>query len=1009
MEETVDLIRDIDNQFYKKNNMANNFLTTVNTFYNRVRGQGGANQVRASDQGLVFLDTPLQKDEQDKLRKIQTVATYIRNKNWNRRHVEYFDDYRRMVTSFPIIKGAVDIYAEEACAIDSDGDVFKVICDNIKVKKLLEECYFKNLRLNSRLRQIAREVCKFGNVFSYLITRPKIGVTDMVYLQPEMIMRDQMYDPSNLSMYRFMWYGGGGNALFEPWEIVHFRNIEDIEMEPYGQSILRCILDTWRRVVLIREALVIYRVTRAPNKLLFKIGTDGLSGDEALRFAEEVKRSVKKKPLVNPDTGEIDFKYNPLSIEDDIYLPVYEGSPSDVNVLEGAQNLDTVEDYKIIKDDLFAGLKIPKSYLSFEEDLCLFQDTAIRLLDGTLPTIKELVKRYDNGEKLYVYSTNEVGDIVVGEVEWAGITRKENIKYKITLDNGKTAEVTNNHPYRLRDGTYKRADELKIGESLMPLYTRISEKRYPKDNYFGYEEVWHNRKQKWEKTHQIVGKWKYGENLYQESQRIILHHRDFSKKNNHPDNLLKMERTEHILLHSKCSITPETRIKLKAIQQTSAFKEKCSEIRIKGFKEHPWRRKSISVANKLYNKASLMLTAYIKKITSGEISQKQEKNGNYGIRLSKEEIHDILKENIFYNINQINQYIKANYSTNHKWYYTKEELASILDITVARFEMSLLHDKKGKTIKYLDFSKLEEIALNSDNCEDFCRKAGKSKTGLYNYFKRNNLNLFVWFKNIKELAPHNHCIANIEIITLEIPEEVYDLQIKNYHNFALESGVFVHNSNKAALSEEDIRFAKTIQKHQAELADGIMHIGLVHLFFNGCSKEEMESFTIQMNNPSIASEKKKMELTEARLNIAHSAWDSDTEGLNLMSYAGVLSSILKFTDEEIKQTIKSQEAEKKIQWRLRAIYSDGFYTDPEGDFKDSDLKNMTNKTGTNRFDNLVFETNSAKSILRKKIDQEIDELFPKTVSRASAQKIQLLKLDNSLTKNLKITRKQIRG
>src|SRR5690606_20486690 len=123
-------------------------------------------------------------------------------------------------------------------------------------------------------------------------------------------------------------------------------------------------------------------------------------------------------------------------------------------------------------------------------------------------------------------------------------------------------------------------------------------------------------------------------------------------------------------------------------------------------------------------------------------------------------------------------------------------------------------------------------------------------------------------------------------------------------------------SNKAALSEEDCRFAKTIQRLQSEYVEGLLHIGIVHLFLKGCSQEEMESFTIEMNNPSIASEKKKLELLQARLDIAKSAWDYNNSGLNLMSYSDVLKSILKFTDAEIEATIKSQFNEKKIAWRL---------------------------------------------------------------------------------------------
>ena len=113
-------------------------------------------------------------------------------------------------------------------------------------------------------------------------------------------------------------------------------------------------------------------------------------------------------------------------------------------------------------------------------------------------------------------------------------------------------------------------------------------------------------------------------------------------------------------------------------------------------------------------------------------------------------------------------------------------------------------------------------------------------------------------------------------------------------------------SNKASLGEEDIRFAKTIQRIQSEFIEGLLQIGLVHLYMNGCSLDEMQSFSIEMANPSTGSEKRKWEIMESKLGVAQKLWDANQIGLNLMSYADVLKSVFKFTDEEIAQTIKSQ-------------------------------------------------------------------------------------------------------
>ena len=1356
----------------------------ISGFFDRLRGQ---DKIRKSD-SLIVLDTPQSDRERQTKQKISSIVQFVKNKTWSRRHVEFFEEYRRMSSTFPIIKAGLDIYAEETTARDSNGNIFTIKCDNKKVKDLLEELFFKTLALNSKGSKIVRQMCQFGNSYGWLTTRPKDGVTDIVFLPPEAIIRENMYDPSNLENYRFVWYGSGGGAMFEPYEIVHWKNSEDIESEPYGTSILRPIVDTWRRVILIREALVIYRITRAPSKLLFKIGTDGMTGEEAFRFAQEMKKEVQKKPLVNPQTGEIDFKYNPMplagytpiplldgrvltlaelakeyqegkqnfvysiqdnthqivpgkiqwagknytanklvrvwldndsyidsapehpfilrdgttkradelkefdslmpfyekneqirkdskleykqvfnpasgksefvhrlvakeikkdndkqgvvhhvdfnrfnnepvnlqwmtfkdhqqlhneilvkrwvepgheklreiarknltaynkspegrakvtrcnierqshlplieykrstkgreesrqqafnmlekrtlstsnwkknmtitfddyiwnvlrlatinntitghmsatkfinnnllehlktvnvrsslvkgisgnvlrkelknkgfssfeeyktamklnhkvarieilenvsedvycmtivglnneddrhnfattnvfvknSIEESIFMPTYEGSPTDVSVLEGASNLDAVEDYKIIKDDLFAGLKIPKSWLSFEEDLCLFPETKIRMLDGNVYSMVELTKRFNKGEKLYVYSTDEEGNIVPGEVEWSGITKREKIKYKITLDNGKTVECTGNHPFRMRDGSYKRADELISGESLMPLYTRITSQKQ-KGGKFGYEEVWHNGKQEWQETHQMVGEWKYPG--YLSRKNTVIHHSSFCKLNNHPDYLVEMDKVEHFKLHSQLADNlrkPENREKLKEIQKTPEYREKCSKSRKKGYENNPWRRNSVSKANKHYNKTVLMRKAYLEKLTLGEISQQKEENGNYKGDIPKDLLLSVLRRNTFCSVIEINEFLKENYPI-YRFTYSAKELAEILEIPVSRFNVGILADRKGKTIRFLDLEELEAFAKESVSKRSFYKKVGKSQTGIWNYFTRIGLNFNDWYSSVKEkMLLWNHKVESIEIVSLDIEECVYDLRIKEYHNFALDAGVFVHNSNKAALGEEDIRFAKTIQKIQADFVEGLLHIGLVHLFMKGCSQEEMQSFTIEMNNPSIASEKKKLELIEQRLNIAKSAWDYNNPGLNLMSYVDVLKSILKFTDKEVEQIIKAQFNEKKIAWRLEQLRTNGMYEEPEIEKKLAELKGLTGSGDgkiASGLDSLQFEGGTLTEMLKNKIDEEIREILSPVSATPSAKQVRTL-TEGALTKNLRKAKK----
>lgn len=124
------------------------------------------------------------------------------------------------------------------------------------------------------------------------------------------------------------------------------------------------------------------------------------------------------------------------------------------------------------------------------KDWCLKEDTKIKLLDGTTPTVKEMKERFDNGEKLYVFSVDEKGDFKPGKVNEVWISNYSNDMIRITLDNGKVIETTPNHRYMLRDGSYLEAKDLEVGTSLMPLYFKINQLncKVKKIEYIHYEE-----------------------------------------------------------------------------------------------------------------------------------------------------------------------------------------------------------------------------------------------------------------------------------------------------------------------------------------------------------------------------------------------------------------------------------------------------------------------------------------------------------------------------------------
>lgn len=183
-------------------------------------------------------------------------------------------------------------------------------------------------------------------------------------------------------------------------------------------------------------------------------------------------------------------------------------------------------------------------------DWCLHPDTAIKLLNGEVFSVKELLEKYKNGEELWVYSVDDSGDFKPGKVSDVWVSGYTSEMVEVTLDNGKKIVTTPNHRYMLRDGSYLEAENLPVGQSLMPLYFKINTK--------GYEDVKKNSTV-YPTSFYSVYKTVANECLQQEIEEaklrsgednIAIHHKNFNKLNNNPSNLLPMGVKEHWNYHS---------------------------------------------------------------------------------------------------------------------------------------------------------------------------------------------------------------------------------------------------------------------------------------------------------------------------------------------------------------------------------------------------------------------------------------------------------------------------
>ena len=150
--------------------------------------------------------------------------------------------------------------------------------------------------------------------------------------------------------------------------VVHLSLSEGMDNNfPFGNSLLESIFKVYKQKELLEDAIIIYRIQRAPERRVFYIDVGNMPSHLAMGFVERVKNEVNQRRIPSVTGGTqsvIDAGYNPLSINEDYFFPqTSEGRGSKVEVLPGGTNLGEIDDLKYFTNKLFRALRIPSSYL----------------------------------------------------------------------------------------------------------------------------------------------------------------------------------------------------------------------------------------------------------------------------------------------------------------------------------------------------------------------------------------------------------------------------------------------------------------------------------------------------------------------------------------------------------------------------------------------------------------------------------------------------------------------
>ena len=285
-----------------------------------------------------------------------------------------YADYEGM-EFFPEIAAALDIFMEESTTQNGEGRIINIFSESKRVRRILQDLFFNRLDIHTNLPMWTRNTCKYGDDFLYLNIDGEEGITGVKQLPNIEISRkenDGFGENSNLETsdkynpVKFIW--ASKELEFNAWQVAHFRLLGDDRRLPYGTSILEKARRIWKQLLLSEDAMLIYRVTRAPERRIFKIFVGNIDEKDVPAYVNKIADNFKRSPVIDQKTGQVDTRYNQMAQDQDYFIPVRDiNAPSPIDTLPGATNLSEIADIQYLQKKLFTALRVPKAFLNFEE------------------------------------------------------------------------------------------------------------------------------------------------------------------------------------------------------------------------------------------------------------------------------------------------------------------------------------------------------------------------------------------------------------------------------------------------------------------------------------------------------------------------------------------------------------------------------------------------------------------------------------------------------------------
>ena len=357
-------------------------------------GQKDIVQVEKPDQASFTLPTEAIDDGAVTITQNAHYGTYVDLEGSARNEIELITRYREM-SNHPECDMAIDEIVNEAITHTENGEVLKIVLDNLKQpetikKKITEE--FNNIQKMLNFSNLADDLFKRwyidGRIYYHVVVNekdPKKGIQELRYIDPRKIRKvreiQKERDPktgANIikSLAEYYVYNDRGTTTqtftanatqglrIAPEAIINVNSGLMDAKNVFVISYLHKAIKALNQLRMIEDAVVIYRISRAPERRIFYIDVGNLPKGKAEQYIRSIMIQYRNKLVYDASTGEIRDERKHMSMLEDFWLPRREGGKgTEITTLPGGQNLGEMEDVKYFQKKLLNALNVPASRL----------------------------------------------------------------------------------------------------------------------------------------------------------------------------------------------------------------------------------------------------------------------------------------------------------------------------------------------------------------------------------------------------------------------------------------------------------------------------------------------------------------------------------------------------------------------------------------------------------------------------------------------------------------------